>query len=107
VTVCPSVGEGFDFSGVEAMRCGGVVAASDIPVHREVYGDASEYFDPYDTGSLVASLQGLISDSGAEAARERLREAGQRQSERYLPERILPQWIEYSTEYPSGRLTGC
>ncbi|MDR7927306.1 hypothetical protein RIE95_09980 [Acidithiobacillus thiooxidans] len=31
VTVCPSVGEGFDFSGVEAMRCGGVVAASDIP----------------------------------------------------------------------------
>lgn len=95
VTVCPSVGEGFDFSGVEAMRCGGVVAASDIPVHREVYGEAADYFDPYDTRSLVNGLQGLIGDAGAEAARERLRTAGQRQSERYLPERILPQWASF------------
>src|SRR5690606_12301153 len=36
LTVCPSVSEGFDFSGVEATRCNGVVVASDIPVHREV-----------------------------------------------------------------------
>ena len=28
-TVCPSFGEGFDFSGVEAMRSGGAVVASD------------------------------------------------------------------------------
>jgi len=42
-TVCPSLAEGFDFSGVEAMRCGGVVLASDIPVHREVYQDAAHY----------------------------------------------------------------
>jgi len=98
VTVCPSVGEGFDFSGAEAMRCGGVVAASDIPVHREVYGEAAEYFDPYDTGSLVASLRGLISDSGAEAVRETLRAVGQRQSELYLPERILPQWAAFLRE---------
>lgn len=95
VTVCPSVGEGFDFSGVEAMRCGGVVAASDIPVHREVYGEAADYFDPYDTGSLVASLQRLISDADAVQTREGLRAAGLRQSERYLPERILPQWTEF------------
>lgn len=95
VTVCPSVGEGFDFSGVEAMRCGGVVAASDIPVHREVYGEAADYFDPYDTGSLVASLQRLISGPESESAREALRAEGLRQSERYLPERILPQWAEF------------
>ena len=95
VTVCPSVGEGFDFSGIEAMRCGGVVAASDIPVHREVYGDAADYFDPYDTGSLVASLQRLISDADAVRARERLRELGVKQSEQYLPENILPQWADF------------
>ncbi len=92
VTVCPSVGEGFDFSGVEAMRCGGVVAASDIPVHREVYGDAAEYFDPYDTASLVGALQTLLSGAEAEPRRESLRRAGQEQSGQYLPGRIIPRW---------------
>lgn len=92
VTVCPSTGEGFDFSGVEAMRCGGVVAASDIPVHREVYGEATAYFDPYDTGSLVNTLDALIYGEAAEARREALRARGIEHSLQYLPERILPQW---------------
>lgn len=92
VTVCPSVGEGFDFSGVEAMRCGGVVAASNIPVHREVYGDAARYFDPYDTASLVQTLQQMIYRHDASETQATLRAAGTQQSARYLPERILPQW---------------
>lgn len=92
VTVCPSVGEGFDFSGVEAMRCGGVVAASDIAVHREVYGNAAEYFDPYDTQSVVAALHRLMYANGAKDRAEALRAAGLEQSARYLPERIMPQW---------------
>ena len=95
VTVCPSVGEGFDFAGVEAMRCGGVVAASDIPVHHEVYGEASEYFDPYDTASLVQSLRRLIDAPDAEARREQLRSLGIAHSEAYTPERIAPQWVEF------------
>src|SRR5437763_248243 len=41
MTVCPSLAEGFDYSGAEAMRCGCAVASSDIPVHREVYGEGS------------------------------------------------------------------
>ena len=97
VTVCPSVGEGFDFSGVEAMRCGGVVAASDIPVHREVYGEAATYFDPYDTSDAVAALRALISGPNAQAKRDVLRAAGAEQSSRYLPERILPQWEKFLT----------
>ncbi|MBU2785567.1 MAG: glycosyltransferase family 4 protein [Acidithiobacillus ferriphilus] len=92
VTVCPSVGEGFDFSGAEAMRCGGVVAASDIPVHREVYGDAARYFDPYDTASVVEVLRQIIYSPDAESLQARLRAEGAEQSARYLPERILPQW---------------
>ncbi len=95
VTVCPSVGEGFDFSGVEAMRCGGVVAASDIPVHREVYGNAVDYFDPYDTRSVVESLHRLLLADSAEERRAGLAVAGQEQSARYLPERILPQWRDF------------
>ncbi|MDY0331655.1 MAG: glycosyltransferase family 1 protein [Thiomonas sp.] len=92
VTVCPSVGEGFDFSGAEAMRCGGVVAASDIAVHREVYGDAAVYFDPYDTQSVVQALQSLMYAEDAATRTEALRAAGLEQSARYLPERIVPQW---------------
>jgi len=95
VTVCPSVGEGFDFPGVEAMRCGGVVAASDITVHREVYGNAAEYFDPYDTASLLRALRRLIDAPDSSARRESLRRAGEKQSERYLPERIVPQWEDF------------
>jgi glycosyltransferase involved in cell wall biosynthesis len=92
VTVCPSVGEGFDFSGAEAMRCGGVVAASDIAVHREVYGEAAVYFDPYDTQLVVQTLQALVYAEDAPARTQTLRAAGLEQSARYLPERIVPQW---------------
>lgn len=52
-TVCPSLAEGFDYSGLESMASGGVVVSSDIAVHREVYGDATEYFDPHCTRSLA------------------------------------------------------
>lgn len=92
VTVCPSIGEGFDFSGAEAMRCGGVVVASDIPVHREVYGAAAEYFDPYDTATLRDALHHLILAPDADERREQLRVAGADQSARYLPECIVPEW---------------
>ncbi|MBU0499529.1 MAG: glycosyltransferase family 4 protein [Gammaproteobacteria bacterium] len=95
VTVCPSVGEGFDFSGVEAMRCGGVVAASDIPVHAEVFGDAAAYFDPYDTASVVDCLHGLIAAEDSQSRCAALRAKGLKQSMRYLPDRIVPQWMDF------------
>ncbi|WP_298292999.1 glycosyltransferase [Thiomonas sp.] len=103
VTVCPSVGEGFDFSGAEAMRCGGVVAASDIPVHREVYGDAAVYFDPYDTASVVQALRSLLDAPDAKERAEALRQAGIAHSERYLPENIVPQWEAFLRELAAGK----
>jgi glycosyltransferase involved in cell wall biosynthesis len=94
-TVCPSLGEGFDFSGVEAMRSGGVVIASDIPVHREIYADAAEFFNPYSTASLVESLQKVIYAPDAVQVQQTLRELGQVVAARYLPENILPQWERF------------
>lgn len=91
-TVCPSVSEGFDFSGVESMRSGGTVVASDIDVHREIYDDAAEYFDPYSTPSLLNALIRVTSDPGATALRARLANRGAEVASRYLPEKILPQW---------------
>lgn len=93
-TVCPSFGEGFDFSGVEAMRCGGVVAASDIAAHRDIYEDACEYFSPYASGQMVAALKGLI-DPHSQERRQALQRRGAEVSARYLPERILPTWQDF------------
>lgn len=91
VTVCPSYAEGFDFSGVESMRCGGIVASSDIRVHRDVYGEASEYFDPYSVDD-VARVLGRLLEPSAGARRAELVMSGERVSAQYMPKRILPQW---------------
>jgi len=93
-TVCPSLAEGFDYTGIEAMRCGGVAVSSDIPVHREVYRDASEYFNPYSTEDAAAVIRRVIADD-SRALREHLRERGRLVSDRYTPRVILPKWDEF------------
>ena len=93
-TVCPSFGEGFDFSGVEAMRCGGAVVASRIPVHEEIYEDAAEYFSPYSTAELVTALEAVVGSANAQRRAE-LVTSGAQVSARYLPEKILPKWHEF------------
>lgn len=90
-TICPSLAEGFDYSGVEAMRSGGIVIASDIPVHREVYRGAAEYFDPYSTEDAAVVMQRVLSAQGT-GIRQRLREQALEVGESYLPDSILPQW---------------
>lgn len=101
-TVCPSFGEGFDFSGVEAMGSGGVVAASDIPVHRGVYADACEYFSPYAPEQVADALARLLAPE-SESRRAWLRERGAEVSARYLPERVLPQWEQFLARAAPGR----
>ncbi|MBK8210547.1 MAG: glycosyltransferase family 4 protein [Rhodospirillales bacterium] len=91
--ICPSIVEGFDLSGVEAMRCDSPVIASDIPVHRSVYGNAALYFDPHDTASLVKILAdvGNWRKSDGQAATLRLR--GLQQSSHYRPEVVATKWL--------------
>ncbi len=98
-TICPSLDEGFGYPGVEAMMCNGLVIASDIPVHREIYGAGSAYFDPYDVNDAVETIGAMLSDD--EAARERreaLRAAGIAQCRRYLPENVMPLWRGFLRE---------
>lgn len=101
-TVCPSLGEGFDFSGVEAMRCGGAVVASDIAVHREVFGDAAEYFHTYAPADLARAVTAVI-DPDQPGRREELVARGRVVSAAYLPERVLPQWQEFLQALPARR----
>lgn len=93
-TVCPSYCEGFDFSGVESMRCGGAVVASRIPVHLEVYADAAEFFSPYDTAELVAALDNVISPANNKRRCE-LVSKGAITSTQYTLENILPKWYNF------------
>jgi len=53
---------------VEAMGRGACIVANDVPEHREVLGDAGEYYARNDTASLAVMLSRLV-DDGAERAR--------------------------------------
>jgi glycosyltransferase involved in cell wall biosynthesis len=93
-TICPSLAEGFDYTGIEAMRCGSIVISSDIPVHREVFEDASEYFSPYSAEDAALVVNHVLSEESS-VLRTRMRRKGAEMSERYTAERILPQWDDF------------
>ena len=91
--VCPSIKEGFDLSGIEAMACQGLVAASAIPVHKEVYGAAALYFDPYSFENQAEVIE-LALTQGPNFT-DLLREKGLIQAQKYQPKAILPQWEDF------------
>jgi len=93
-TICPSFGEGFDFSGVEAMRSGGVVVASDLPVHREIYAEGAEYFNPYSVDSMAEAIDMAIRSENS-LLRHELIEKGRRVGAKYGNESILPKWTSF------------
>ena len=95
ITVCPSFAEGFDFSGIESMGSGGIVIASNISVHTEVYGDAALYFDPYCTSSLVKVIKMILFDKYADLLQNQLRTIAKEVVANYSIDAILPQWLSF------------
>jgi glycosyltransferase involved in cell wall biosynthesis len=93
-TICPSFAEGFDLSGAEAMKSGGVVIASDIPVHREIYAEGAEYFNPYSAEDFESAIRRVISPD-RELRREQLLRFGAMVADRYTCEAIMPKWHEF------------
>ena len=63
VVLAPSRGEGFDFPVAEVLACGGVVVASDIPAHRELFGGAVALFASGDADALAAAAGAAVGDS--------------------------------------------
>lgn len=62
VTVVPTVAEGFGMPVVEAMACACPVLCSDLPVLREVAGQAVQYFDPHSPESLADGIRLVTGD---------------------------------------------
>lgn len=60
--ITPSLMEGFGLPGLEAMRHRCLVLASDIPVYKEIYGDAALYFDPRSEKSIHATIRSVLRD---------------------------------------------
>lgn len=59
--VSASIDEGFGIPLIEAMACGTPVICSDIPVFREVAGEAAEFFEPSSPSALAESVRRLTS----------------------------------------------
>jgi glycosyltransferase involved in cell wall biosynthesis len=102
--VCPSLNEGFDLSGIEAMLCGGAVVASDIPVHREIYGDACGYFNPYSTLEMARAIREVIAPEAA-GRRQELVDIGLAHAPKYRRESLAPQWREIFERLRGGDFT--
>jgi glycosyltransferase involved in cell wall biosynthesis len=61
----PSEAEGFGLPVIEALACGSIVAASDLPVFRELAEDAAVYCPIGDVAAWVETVDRLLADPSA------------------------------------------
>jgi glycosyltransferase involved in cell wall biosynthesis len=71
--IFPSKHEGFGIPVLQALACGIPTAVSDIPVFREIAGDAVLYFNQNDKRAIAAAMFRIVSD---EKLREELKRKG-------------------------------
>jgi glycosyltransferase involved in cell wall biosynthesis len=90
VVLQPSEREGFGLPVVEAMACGTMVVASDLPVLREVGGEAALYCGVGDIASWAETVSALMVErAGKTRAWTERREAGIAQASKFS-------WAEYT-----------
>lgn len=79
--IMPSFAEGFGIPIIEALAANTPVLCSDIPVFREVAGELADYFDPFSTDSICASVARALSHQ--EEWRRRIRERRDELAQRF------------------------
>lgn len=80
LVVLPSFYEGFGLPAVEALQAGAPLVASDLPVLREVAGDAALYAPPDRPDLWADRIAALLADGGL---REELRRQGRERAGRF------------------------
>lgn len=78
--IFPSKHEGFGIPILESMACGLPTIASDLPVLKEIAGDAVLYFDQNNKRAIAAAMVRIISDG---ALRQELRAKGLIQTQNF------------------------
>ena len=89
--VFPSFAEGFGLPPLEAMASGVPVVCSDIPVFREVYGDAVRYVDPSRPESIAEGVREVLTDDGLSA---RIALHGRARAELYRRSRSVNAYLD-------------
>ncbi|MDO8599276.1 MAG: glycosyltransferase family 1 protein [bacterium] len=78
-----SADEGFDLPTVEALAAGTPVIASDIPVHREILGDAAMLLRESDVNTFAEAIADLVVNRSPTGLRARLGANGPAHAARY------------------------
>lgn len=91
-TIVPSFMEGFSLTAVEAMSAGSPVLVSDIPVHREICGDAAIYCNPADVNDIAQKIN--FACSLVESSRKEMIEQGKKQSSKFSWRKMAQQTLE-------------
>lgn len=88
--VIPSFMEGFGLPALEAMASNCLAVVSDIPVFREICGDAALYIDPHNAESLQAVLLEVAHNQWKY---EKVKEKGKQQAMQFSWEKMAKETI--------------
>jgi glycosyltransferase involved in cell wall biosynthesis len=91
IFVYPSVVESFGHPLLEAMAAGLPIVAADVPINRELCGNAAVYFAPFDHTECARAVEKVVADS---QLRDRLIQKGMRNLEKFAWSKHVNQLVE-------------
>lgn len=93
--IFPSLHEGFGIPVLQAMACGVPALVSDLPVLKEIAGEAALYFNPRDRAAMAAALTSI---SNSAELRQRLSAQGLIRAQQFSWEQSARETLQILTE---------
>ena len=98
--IFPSLYEGFGLPPLEAMACGIPVIVSNIPVLKEICGDAAYFVDPYSSESIAQGIHKVLYNDNL---RESLIEKGKKRINDFNSDKLINRYIKIYEETLNAR----